>query len=94
MGSLTPPSSAEAQAAQGRFRRFKGELDTHLESIVQSAGVLKGDDVVDDGACDAIVTCCRKIAAAWNEYLTASGLTVKDGGVKLPDDLAPSPYQV
>lgn len=93
VGSLTPPHTGEAQAALGRFQRFKGKLDTHLESIVQSAGVLKGDDVVDDGACDAIVTCCRKIATAWNEYLKASGMAVKDYRLNPPGDLDPSPYE-
>ena len=90
---LTPPDTGEAQAALVRFRRFRDELGSHLESIVQSASVLKGDDVVDDGACDAIVACVQKVATAWNEYTTASGLTAAGSGVDVPEDLEPSPYQ-
>jgi hypothetical protein len=90
--SVTAPHTEDAQAALERFQHFKDELDLQLTSIHQSAGVLKSDEVVDDGACDAIVTCLQKIATAWNDYITASGMSGFDK-LEPVADLEPSPYQ-
>ena len=68
---------------------FREQLAGSLLSIRDDAGLIKGDEVVDDNVCDSVVWSARNIADAFNELAAAVGLPP----VEVPAELEPSPYQ-
>jgi hypothetical protein len=73
------------------FPEFHKQLELQIRSIVQTIAAMKGDDVVDDEACDEVVNCTQRIVAAFNDFADVN--SKKSYKIEPPEDLEPSPYQ-
>jgi hypothetical protein len=69
--------------------KFREKLSERLIGLHCDAAIIKGDEIVDDNACDSVVWGAQEIAEAFNEVASLLGLEP----VEVPADLEKSPYQ-
>jgi hypothetical protein len=69
--------------------RFRSALEREIASIVGSAGYIKSDDIVDDDACDNVVSSAQQIIIDFNRLAEQ----LKIDRLIVPHNLPPSSHQ-